>query len=56
MIDTLHTTLADFARSVKCQCQDKAHWPWKRDEKCRRCVALEAYELRAAEAAGEKTP
>ncbi len=56
MIDPLHTQLASAVRSMKCECLDKEHWPWKREQKCRRCVVLEAFELRkaAADAAKEK--
>lgn len=51
MIDSLHTTLAACIRThVRCQCETKAFWPWKREVTCARCVALEAYGIRLAAA------
>lgn len=38
--------LIAYVRSQKCQCLDKEHWPWKRDEKCKRCELIAAVDAR----------
>jgi hypothetical protein len=44
MPDALTTRLASALRTRRCECLDLAHWPWKREVKCSRCAALEAYD------------
>jgi hypothetical protein len=48
--------LASALRTRRCECLDRAHWPWKRDEKCARCAALEAYDAFIAAASIIQTP
>lgn len=48
MIDPLSHQLAAALRNRRCECQSRDVWPWKRDERCARCVALEAFDLAVA--------
>jgi hypothetical protein len=48
MTDLLPVIAAELASigkiHVRCSCETKSFWPWKREIKCRRCKALEAFD------------
>lgn len=43
-LPSIAAKLADALRNRRCECHTKELWPWKREEKCARCQALEEWD------------